>query len=1143
MPIIDKRDAKDVHQYIDRIFSANSPDARARAIRTLFAEKLDFDPLTGAMSLTGTPANVHLPEVAHRIAGLEGVQVVYVDLSEVQPDTNRIRKAEAAAAAKIVSDRISDDPLLLFTNRDASQLHFVYPDFVGTQPTLRRLVVERDLPRRTAVQQVANIYHQWQRTGSLHTALERAFDVEAVTAAFFDEYKRVFDLALERVEGFSDADEEQESKKLFVQTLFNRLMFVYFLSRKGWLTFNGETDYLNALWRDYQANPDQDNFYRDRLYHLFFFGLNNPQSRDLNFRDSVMASVYGDVPFLNGGLFQKSELDGRDGLNLPDQAIEPVLTDLFDRFNFTVMESTPFDIEVAVDPEMLGKVFEELVTGRHDSGSYYTPRPVVAFMCREALKGYLEGSDTGLTPDVIAAFVDKRETDGISPARAPSVAAALESVTVVDPACGSGAYLLGMMQELVDLRTALFNVGVDAKSLYDLKLHVIQRNLYGVDLDEFAVNIAMLRMWLSLAIEYEGETPEPLPNLDFKVVRGDSLLGPDPSAGAEVQGTLGWDVERIRELGNLKAEYMGAYTGTDKDRLRRQIESLNSEVRDALGVTETAGVVDWRVEFAEVLAARKGFDVVIANPPYVRQELIGPNKAALTKQYADAAVARSDLYCYFYARALQLLRDGGMHVFVCSNSWLDVGYGAKLQQYLLSNSRVQAIYESAVERQFSTADINTVISIIRKAGAPGNADTRFVSLRAEFETALHDPGRCREIVRDRATLLAAGRHGTRYVGDKWGGKYLRAPDIYHHILEKYADKLVRLGDVATVRRGVTTGANDFFFLTSERIAEFGIEPEYLSPVMTTPQESRSIAVDPTALPKRLFLCNKDKSDLAGTGALEYIKWGEEKEYHKRTSVRSRSLWYDVGKRNSSQLAMNYLIDTTARTFLVAEGQYFGDNFQKLRSDKVSPLQLCAAMNSTVSQLMFNVGGRANFGGGLMKIQTFEIANLLLVNPQLLTETDPSTFRSANWDVLSPSAARWQIDGMVFDALGLTAGERLAVHEGVTELVTNRKRRARSVPDGPRAVKVEETAADAVARNIVMRGQSIYDEKIRHKVEDSERGKFAVIDVYSEDYEIDARHADASRRLVDRHPGAITYPVRIGQPTAYKFGFRSRYRTS
>ena len=107
----------------------------------------------------------------------------------------------------------------------------------------------------------------------------------------------------------------------------------------------------------------------------------------------------------------------------------------------------------------------------------------------------------------------------------------------------------------------------DAKALYDLKLEIIQRNLYGVDIDDFAVNIAMLRMWLSLAIEYEGEHPEPLPNLDFKVIRGDSLLGPDPSPGVEVQGTLGYDADAVRRLGRLKAEYMRASDGPDKEQL------------------------------------------------------------------------------------------------------------------------------------------------------------------------------------------------------------------------------------------------------------------------------------------------------------------------------------------------------------------------------------------------------------------------------------------------------------------------------------------------------------------------------------------------------------------------------------------------
>ena len=716
MPIIDKRDAKDVHQYIDRIFSANSPDARARAIRTLFAEKLDFDPLTGAMSLTGTPANVHLPEVAHRIAGLEGVQVVYVDLSEVQPDTNRIRKAEAAAAAKIVSDRISDDPLLLFTNRDSSQLHFVYPDFVGSQPTLRRLVVERDLPRRTAVQQVANIYHQWQRTGSLHTALERAFDVEAVTTAFFGEYKRVFDLALERVEGFGDDEDEQEGKKLFVQTLFNRLMFVYFLSRKGWLTFKGDTDHLNALWRDYQDSPDQDNFYDDRLYHLFFFGLNNPQSRDLNLAGSFMESaVYGKVPFLNGGLFQKGELDERGGLSVPDEAIEPVLTDLFDRFNFTVMESTPFDIEVAVDPEMLGKVFEELVTGRHDSGSYYTPRPVVAFMCREALKGYLEGCDTGLAADAIAAFVDGRETDGISPVRAPSVATALESVTVVDPACGSGAYLLGMMQELVDLRTALFNVGVDAKSLYDLKLHVIQRNLYGVDLDEFAVNIAMLRLWLSLAIEYDGPVDklDPLPNLDFKVVRGDSLLGPDPSPDSYGDLFRFKARDLAERLTELKGEHMKE-TSASKFALKAEIEHAQAELRAALGdAAAPEAAVDWRVEFAEVFAQRGGFDIVIANPPY----LFGEARSSGVELYEYVlAKGQFDAYWLFHERSIEsLLTPNGVHCFINSDALLARDETRVVREYLFGNLKTLLI--SHVGMVFQRAGVSAVV-IVGQRGQP-----------------------------------------------------------------------------------------------------------------------------------------------------------------------------------------------------------------------------------------------------------------------------------------------------------------------------------------------------------------------------------------------------------------------------------------
>ena len=717
MPIVNREDAVEVESRTERIFAA-SPSERAGEIRALFVEVLDFDPASGDVGLGAAPGNVTLPSSSERIAELDGVHVLYVALDT--PESDRVRKGEVGAAAKLIAEQLGDDLLLVFTNTSASQLHLIYPSFEGARPTLRRMIVERDLPHRTAVQQVSNIYWNHQDSGSIRSALDKTFDVEAVTKAFFEEYKRVFGLAMGRVEGFGKNEEEQESKKLFVQTLFNRLMFIYFLSRKGWLTFGGDKDYLNALWRDYPAQSEDRNFYVNRLELLFFAGLNNPQSIDLSSNNPALYSLIGDVPFLNGGLFEQAALDQRSGVTVPDTVIKSILSDLFDRFNFTVMESTPFDIEVAVDPEMLGKVFEELVTGRHDTGSYYTPRPVVSFMCREALKGYLEGRETGLTAEAIAGFVDDREMSAITLSAARRLSEALDEVDVVDPACGSGAYLLGMMQELVELQTSLYSdrLRATARDLYDLKLHIIQRNLYGVDSDEFAVNIAMLRMWLSLAIEYEGDRPEPLPNLDFKVVRGDSLLGPDPSPD-----NYG-DLFRYRahsvaaQLADLKAQHMEATTG--KEALREEIERVQRELRDALADTPApAGAVDWRVEFVEVFD-RGGFDVVLANPPYIQLQKDG---SKLGQLYGDVGystfVRTGDVYQLFYERGCQLLRSShGLLAYITSNSWLKAEYGKPLRRYLSEEHAPLALLELGKD-VFESAIVDTSVLLLREGNENG----------------------------------------------------------------------------------------------------------------------------------------------------------------------------------------------------------------------------------------------------------------------------------------------------------------------------------------------------------------------------------------------------------------------------------------
>ena len=713
MPVINRQDASDVEQHIDRIFRADSPEERVRQIRRLFVEKLDFEQSSGVVSLIDAPARVDLPAEAHRIAELEEARVVYVHL-----ETRRVRKAEVSEVARLVSNQIGGDILMVYTNDDADQLHFIYPTFDGIRPTLRRMVVERDLPRRTAVMQIANIFHEWERRGRIHLALESAFDVEAVTDKFFKEYKRVFDAALDKISGFGTNESEQEAKKLFTQTLFNRLMFVYFVSRKGWLSFGGDRDYLRALWRDYTANASgsegEPNFRYDRLRPLFFGGLNNDGSEDLTAYPDARRLI-GKVPFLNGGLFEETDLDRRTDVTVPDDVIRSIFNDLFDRFNFTVMESTPFDIEVAVDPEMLGKVFEELVTGRHESGSYYTPRPVVSFMCRESLKGFLQGRDTGLEDAAIARFVDDHDTSRVSVAAARSVGRALDEITVVDPACGSGAYLLGMMQELVELQTALYNAGLDAKSLYDLKLQIIERNLFGADIDEFAVNIAMLRLWLSLAIEYDDPgDPPPLPNLDFKIVCGDSLLGPDPSPDNygdlfrhQVHSVAG-------EVADLKARYMEA-TGPDKATLREEITDVQARLTAALADSPAPpDAVDWRVGFGEIFAKRGGFDVAVANPPYIQLQRDGGKLGQLYKDTGfDTYVRSGDIYQLFYERGCQLLHaDLGLLAYITSNSWLKAEYGKSTRRYFSESHTPLRLLELGKD-VFESAIVDSGVLLLR----------------------------------------------------------------------------------------------------------------------------------------------------------------------------------------------------------------------------------------------------------------------------------------------------------------------------------------------------------------------------------------------------------------------------------------------
>lgn len=634
-------------------------------------------------------------------------------------------------------------------------------------------------------------------------AWQAAFDVEAVTDKFFDDYQSVFAQVENAVEGIPEAD--TEARRLYTQRLFNRLMFLRFIEKKGWLTYDGNRDYLRALFDATESETDES-FLKDRLYWAFFHGLGN--AADQPEESSAAVERRGEVPFLNGGLFEMQDYDKRNEVHIPNDEFAEILK-LFERYNFTVTESTPLDIEVAVDPEMLGKVFEELVTGRHDTGSYYTPRPVVSFMCRESLKICLQNK-TDETSETLKAFVDDGGAEAI---RDPEkVLRVLQTLRICDPACGSGAYLLGMMGELLRLRDALFKSrNVDPKTTYQRKLGIIQQNLYGVDKDEFAVNIAMLRLWLSLAVDYEDGTPEPLPNLDYKVAAGDSLTGPAPEQ-------IGLEAHLIQKIQEHQSEYLVTHTDIEKQRLREMIAELKENLQ---GWQADADVFVWQVEFPEVFQ-EGGFDVVIGNPPYVRQELIRPIKPVLEQLFPEVFKGTADLYVYFYKRGTELLRTGGVLSYISSNNFLRVAYGKKLRSFFTNKVNLHRLLDFGNVPVFK-AHVDTCI-LLAESAPP--ADKTFFA--ATFRDKVDIP-RLSEAFQERSFSM----HTCNLSVDGWT---LTSPEVLKLLekLQKIGMSLAKCVD-EKFYRGVVTGCNGAFIIDEsvrqKLIAEDARSGELIKPVL------------------------------------------------------------------------------------------------------------------------------------------------------------------------------------------------------------------------------------------------------------------------------------------------------------------------
>ncbi|RIK00055.1 MAG: hypothetical protein DCC46_07050 [Armatimonadetes bacterium] len=652
---------------------------------------------------------------------------------------------------------------------------------------------------------------------ALYDAWLAACSVETLTKEFFTKLSELF---FDTSDSVATRFPDENERRLFVQTLFNRLIFLRFVEEKGWMRIDGRYDYLQALWE--KARDSNQPLWPTRLNALFG-AVNHPISDKVH---EVAKPIIGTVPYLNGGLFEDDSRFADPTVQFPDVVFDRLVgaEGLLYRYLFTVEESTPLDVQVAVDPEILGKIFEQLTiaTKRHDTGSYYTPREIVQFMCREALVGYLTSprpSGVRELPEAKArALVYDHDDSTLTNQEGNQAFEALKAIKVVDPACGSGAYLLGMLQELYalfeKLRRSDRKFSDDpAKEAHERKLWIIENNIYGVDLQAFATNTAMLRLWLTLLVEDSGETPQPLPNLEYKIETGDSLLGPDPSQPidwSKVQRGLDFEGldETVDALRKLRANYQDSH-GPAKAEVKAKFEAKLAELREKVtgSPIKNSANFHWQVEFFDVFlddpnTRQPGFDVVIMNPPYVSRNVLRRQSAEIVRilqsNYETTSGRDFDLFGCFIERGVEMLRPQAMLTLIVASGWYSGSGFSALRRFVASKTDPRFFVNLPYDI-FAAAWVDTTILIASRRATPTGwpRESSCLARLRNFEKREKIAAR-EDFERGSATVDVASWFST--------GEDLfltRADSSVISRIRKIEQSARRLGDLSDIQRGVT----------------------------------------------------------------------------------------------------------------------------------------------------------------------------------------------------------------------------------------------------------------------------------------------------------------------------------------------------
>lgn len=613
---------------------------------------------------------------------------------------------------------------------------------------------------RTAAENFMKLHDKIEREGEFEMDdIIRAFDVEALSKEFFEKYKAHYEKFCDYVYnnrnnearfGSIFAQCEEKAIRDYVKNLLGRIVFLHFLQKKGWLGAtdaewtNGPQDFMHRLFVN--ATAEQKANFLDEVLEPLFSCLDTPLTKRKEEYDTKVEGFRSiRVPFM-GGLFERNRDDEAES-RFPAE----LFADLFQflsEYNFTIDENDPNDAQVGVDPEMLGRIFENLLEDNKDKGAFYTPKEIVQYMCRESLIAYLQTDvkDEAMR-EALRQFVtthDSAVLGGKDSSFAQNVSQCLKDVKICDPAIGSGAFPMGLLNELYRCRGEI----EDFDNATEIKRHIIQRNIYGVDIEKGAVEIARLRFWLSLITD--ADKPDVLPNMDFKIMQGNSLLeqykGFDLShimdTKQEIHG--GHQYQMFEEqIDVIRAEVKQAikdyYSEQDKDlrctmrkgiqeKIQKQIEldQRNIDISGISNISATQEFFLWHTWFSDIFE-QGGFDIVIGNPPYVRPHNLSSEYKNNLWHFFDTFEKKADLYVCFMHKGLDLLKKNGILSFIVSDGWLRLDSFEAIRKKILDESHVNQLIDFT-DDVFASATVKTCILCIQKGDSSNNTiNTAIVS--------------------------------------------------------------------------------------------------------------------------------------------------------------------------------------------------------------------------------------------------------------------------------------------------------------------------------------------------------------------------------------------------------------------------------